>query len=381
MKWIFLATLIRTGQSEPDPEITEKVESFLTSDQSGHTNNWAVLVCASRYWFNYRHVANTLAVYRSVKKLGIPDSQVLLFLADDMACNGRNGAPGAVYHHRNKILDLYGRDVEVDFRGEEVTVQNLIRLLTGRQDKDTPRSRRLNTDSKSNILFYLTGHGGENFLKFQDDEEINAFELADAFEQMNQKKRYNELLFIVDTCQAQSIIRSAYSEGFVGFASSRVGEDSLSHHVDPELGVYMVDRYTYHLLEFMESVSPNSAKKLSEIKKVCPTQQCISTPVNRFDLLKPERRSSAKVTDFFGSERKMIPLTTKATAKVTMKETREDKVPSQVVKSLSVAEIIALEGAIYSNQIDDGQKDLKLLVSLVFLIPICATMIYSLIDT
>ena len=40
----------------------------------------------------------------------------------------------------------------------------------------------------------------------------------------------------------------------------------------------MVDRYTYHLLEFMESVSPNSAKKLSEIKKVCPTQQCISTP-------------------------------------------------------------------------------------------------------
>ena len=72
MKWIFLATLIRIGQSEPDPEITEKVESFLTSDQSGHTNNWAVLVCASRYWFNYRHVANTLAVYRSVKKLGIP---------------------------------------------------------------------------------------------------------------------------------------------------------------------------------------------------------------------------------------------------------------------------------------------------------------------
>jgi phosphatidylinositol glycan class K len=22
--------------------------------ESGHTNNWAVLVCASRYWFNYR---------------------------------------------------------------------------------------------------------------------------------------------------------------------------------------------------------------------------------------------------------------------------------------------------------------------------------------
>ena len=107
----------------------------------------------------------------------------------------------------------------------------------------------------------------------------------------------------------------------------------------------------------------------------------IIIPVNRFELLKPERRSSAKVTDFFGSERKMIPLAAKATATLTMKETREDTVPSQAIKSMSVAEVIALEGAIYSNKINDGQKDLKLLVSLVFLIPICATMIYSLIDT
>jgi phosphatidylinositol glycan class K len=32
-------------------------ESFFgkhASSESGHTNNWAVLVCASRYWFNYR---------------------------------------------------------------------------------------------------------------------------------------------------------------------------------------------------------------------------------------------------------------------------------------------------------------------------------------
>ena len=33
------------------------------------------------------------------------------------------------------------------------------------------------------------GHGGENFLKFQDSEEISNDELGDAFEQMWQKKR------------------------------------------------------------------------------------------------------------------------------------------------------------------------------------------------
>ena len=78
----------------------------------------------------------------------------------------------------------------------------------------------------------------------------------------------------------------------------------------------------------------------------------------------------------------MIPLTTKASAKVTMKKTLgEEPNPVSAIKSRTVAEIIATEGAIYSNKIEDGQRDLKLLVSLVFLIPICATMIYSLIDT
>jgi phosphatidylinositol glycan class K len=37
----------------------------------------------------------------------------------------------------------------------------------------------------------MTGHGGNEFLKFQDNEEISAFDIADAFEQMWQKKRYN----------------------------------------------------------------------------------------------------------------------------------------------------------------------------------------------
>jgi glycosylphosphatidylinositol transamidase (GPIT) subunit GPI8 len=39
----------------------------------------------------------------------------------------------------------------------------------------------------------MTGHGGDEFLKFQDTEEISAFDIADAFETMWQKKRYVQL--------------------------------------------------------------------------------------------------------------------------------------------------------------------------------------------
>ncbi|KAK6014178.1 LSM domain protein [Ostertagia ostertagi] len=48
-----------------------RIEEFF--DTPGHTNNWAVLVCTSRFWFNYRHVSNVLALYHTVKRLGIPE--------------------------------------------------------------------------------------------------------------------------------------------------------------------------------------------------------------------------------------------------------------------------------------------------------------------
>ncbi len=40
------------------------------------------------------------------------------------------------------------------------------------------------------IFLFYAGHGGDGFLKFQDSEEITNQELADAFEQMWQKRRY-----------------------------------------------------------------------------------------------------------------------------------------------------------------------------------------------
>lgn len=269
---------------------------------SGHTNNWAVLVDTSRFWFNYRHVANVLSIYRSVKRLGIPDSQIILMIAEDMACNPRNPRPATVFNNANQHINVYGDDVEVDYRGYEVTVENFVRLLTGRVQNGTARSKKLLTDPGSNVLIYLTGHGGEGFLKFQDSEEITNQELADAIEQMWQKQRYHELFFMIDTCQAASMYEKFYSPNILAVASSLVGEDSLSHHVDPAIGVYIIDRYTYYALEFLERVEPNSKKTMGEFLTVCPKRVCISTVGIRRDLY-PKDPNSVPITNFFGSVR------------------------------------------------------------------------------
>ncbi|XP_054728245.1 putative GPI-anchor transamidase [Anastrepha obliqua] len=296
----FCCVLTQIASQEPNNQLPEKyVESV---QRSTHTNNWAVLVDASRFWFNYRHVANVLSIYRSVKRLGIPDSQIILMLADDMACNARNPRPGQVYNNAKQHINVYGDDVEVDYRGYEVTVENFVRLLTGRTQNGTARSKKLLTDAGSNVLIYLTGHGGDGFLKFQDSEEITSQELADAVEQMWEKKRYNELFFMVDTCQAASLYEKFTSPNVLAVASSLVGEDSLSHHVDQSIGVYMIDRYTYYALEFLEKVQPHSKKTMDEFLQVCPKRVCISTVGVRKDLYRRDP-SKVPITDFFGSIR------------------------------------------------------------------------------
>lgn len=139
-------------------------------------------------------------------------------LADDVACNPRNTFPGTIYANKGKQLDLYGsgvdseeeggvEGVEVDYRGYHVNVENFLRVLTGtpgssfasishsflpvtgRLPPHMPPSKHLLSDASSNIFVYLTGHGGDGFLKFQDNEEIGARDLGDAIGQMWEKKR------------------------------------------------------------------------------------------------------------------------------------------------------------------------------------------------
>lgn len=101
--------------------------------------------------------------------MGIPDSNIILMLPDDQACDARNIYRAQMFNSFDHKINLYD-DIEVDYRGYDVSVNRFVQVLTGRHDKGTPKSKRLDSDMHSNILVFLTGHGGDEFLKFQDSE-------------------------------------------------------------------------------------------------------------------------------------------------------------------------------------------------------------------
>eukprot|EP00435_Cladocopium_sp_Y103_P070033 s295_g34.t1 len=279
------------------------VNHALASRASGlgtERNNWAVLVETSKYWYNYRHAANTLSFYHTVKRLGIPDSQIILMMAEDVPCNSRNAKPGTVFNEKQHKLNLYGTEVEVDYRGDEVSVENFLRLLTGRHPPSTPRNKRLLTDASSNIFIFITGHSGEEFIKFQDWEELTSTDIADAFKQMQQQRRYKQIFWVSDTCQAATLQNQFYSPGVLAIGSSGKKENSYSHHIDHEIGVAVIDRFTFHALDKLERLSPSSPETVQSFTSWFNPLQLKAHPELRSDLF-DRSPSSTLLTEFLAA--------------------------------------------------------------------------------
>jgi len=277
---------------------TMSTTTMTGSATSVHDNNWAVIVSTSAFWFNYRHAGNALSFYHVVKSQGIPDDHIILMLADDAACNARNPFPGTVFassHHSN----MYGLDVEVDYRGADVTADNFLRVLTGRHEPHVPESKRMRTDERSNVLVYLTGHGGDGFLKFQDMHLVEDQEIADTIEEMKQRGRFNEMLFVADTCQAETLLQRLSTPGVVGIASSKLGENSYAYITDMEVGQALMDRFSHFSKLFFQRQRAMTRGTLGQWFENVRTKHLMSTTVLNSEHFARDV-AGVPLLDFFG---------------------------------------------------------------------------------
>jgi glycosylphosphatidylinositol transamidase (GPIT) subunit GPI8 len=117
--------------------------------------------------------------------------------------------------------------------------------------------------------------------------------------------RYNEILFMIDTCQANTMYSKLYSPNIIATGSSELDQSSYSHHADNDIGVAVIDRYTYYNLEFLESeVRDTSSKKtLGELFDSYTYEKIHSHAGVRYDLFRGGAEAARKrlVTDFFGN--------------------------------------------------------------------------------
>ncbi len=161
--------------------------------------------------------------------------------------------------------ERYDENVEEHFRRPECNVESFSCLLTGRLSSDTPVRKTLQTDENSNILMYMTGHGGDEFFKFHDTQEISSQDMGYLLRDMYAKNRYEEALLVVDTCQASTFSNHIDVPGVYTLTSSVQGENSYAHDTNVDLAMAVSGRFTHFLVEYLQRKGERRKKKGTEV--------------------------------------------------------------------------------------------------------------------
>ena len=227
------------------------IHAFFTQLVYTKSNTQAIIVSSSRFWNNYRHSSNALALYHVLKKHKISD--IVLFLAHDYTCDCRNVEAGSQFYDLQRSLDLAGRNYpEINYISDSVNPRTFMRLIAGEHSPFLPRSMRLKTTADpGNLLVFFTGHSGLGFMKFQDLLELPADVLNEHFQKMARKRRFDRTLWISDTCKAAALHDAVEIGSFHAISSSSDSESSYAFQADTETGALTADRFSHYSTRFL----------------------------------------------------------------------------------------------------------------------------------
>ncbi|KAK4792454.1 hypothetical protein SAY86_022889 [Trapa natans] len=188
---------------------------------------WAVLIAGSNGYWNYRHQADVCHAYQLLKKGGLKDENIIVFMYDDIAFNIENPRPGIIINSPNGA-DVYD-GVPKDYTGEDVTVNNFFAAILGNKTALTGGSGKV-VDSGPNdhIFIYYTDHGGPGVLGMPTSPYLYADDLIDVLKQKHASRTYKRLVFYLEACESGSIFEGLLPEGLNIYATTASNAEESS---------------------------------------------------------------------------------------------------------------------------------------------------------
>jgi len=186
----------------------------------------------------------------------------------------------------------------VDIHGNEVNRKRFLDLISSRYDPFTPRSQRLGSDKNSNVYVYLSGHSAVGYTKFQDVEDLSAVDIADSFEIMRMKQKYNQVFWMSDTCRAASLHNAFYSPEIACLGSSGETDKSYSHPRVNQIGQALIDKFTTMTMEAVKKYGWESIT-LRQLFTHLDPERLGSQASIRTDLLRG--KSDIRLIDYMGA--------------------------------------------------------------------------------
>ncbi|KAL1532564.1 legumain [Salvia divinorum] len=257
---------------------TEARRFFSAADDSEtEGTRWAVLFAGSNGYWNYRHQADVCHAYQILKKGGLKDENIVVFMYDDIANNSENPRPGVIINNPHGD-DVY-KGVPKDYVGDAVTAENFYAAILGNKTAVKGGSGKV-VDSNPNdhIFIYYTDHGGPGILGTPAGPDIYANDLNDVLKQKHAAGTYKSLVFYLESCESGSIFEGLLPEGLNIYATtaSNAVESSWATYCPgenpsppPEYDTCLGDLYSIAWMEDsdMHNLRTESLKQQYELVK------------------------------------------------------------------------------------------------------------------
>jgi len=172
---------------------------------------WAVLVAGSNGFGNYRHQADVAHAFQIAKKHGIPETNIITMMFDDVARNPENPVKGKLFNKPTPKgvpgIDVYD-GIKIDYKGKSVTPQNFIKVLTGDATalSEHGAGKVLKSTAEDNVFVNFVDHGGTGLIAFPDGI-LHAKELNAALKKMHASKMFKKLVFYLEACESGSMFQ------------------------------------------------------------------------------------------------------------------------------------------------------------------------------
>uniref|UniRef100_A0ACD5V335 Uncharacterized protein n=1 Tax=Avena sativa TaxID=4498 RepID=A0ACD5V335_AVESA len=172
---------------------------------------WAVLVAGSSGFGNYRHQADVCHAYQILKRGGVKEENIVVFMYDDIAKSSLNPRPGVIINNP-KGQDVYA-GVPKDYTGDQVTAKNFFAVLMGYKTAVTGGSKKvINSKPEDHIFIYYSDHGGPGVLGMPNMPYLYAGDFIKVLKEKHASKGYSKMVIYIEACESGSVFEGLMPE-------------------------------------------------------------------------------------------------------------------------------------------------------------------------
>lgn len=189
-------------------------------------------------------------MYRILRNRVFSKDSIILMSKDDVAFSQENPFPGKIFNVKRNI-NVRPEAEDIDYRGENVTSDNLIAILTG-NNKTTGGLPVLESTYDDNIFLYYNDHNSH-------DRMLNSTSFREIVLKMKEKKMFRRFFILIEAGSNSSIAKaiSGISNVAVVEAVSN-NKDSFSHDYNVNDKTFRTSEWSRHLIKYILSY-PRSA--------------------------------------------------------------------------------------------------------------------------